>query len=81
MDRRIRTYPAVLGMDSITLEEMESVKLMNRIDSKYVTTDDKLDLLLERAAREGYRACIIAAPATKGSRPQLRSLSTSKGTL
>lgn len=37
MDRRIRTYPAVLGMDSITLEEMESVKLMNRIDSKYVT--------------------------------------------
>ena len=60
MDRRIRTYPAVLGMDSITLEEMESVKLMNRIDSKYVTTDDKLDLLLERAAREGYRACIIA---------------------
>lgn len=59
MERRIRTYPAVLGMEPITLEEMDSVKLMNRIDSKYVTTDDRLDLLLERAAREGYRACII----------------------
>ncbi|MGN0202642.1 MAG: polyphosphate polymerase domain-containing protein [Candidatus Cryptobacteroides sp.] len=60
MERTIRTYPAVLGMEPITLEEMDSVKLMNRIDSKYVTTDDKLDLLLERAAQEGYRACIIA---------------------
>ena len=60
MDGSIRRYPAVERMEPISLEEMDSVKLMNRIDSKYVTTDDVLDRLLERAAAEGYRACEIA---------------------
>lgn len=60
MEACIRTYPAIVDMKPIPLEEMDSVKLMNRIDSKYVTTDDKLDRLLEMAAERGYMACLIA---------------------
>lgn len=42
-------------MAPITLEEMNAVKLMNRIDSKYVTNQATLQLLLEAAAAAGYR--------------------------
>lgn len=40
----------------ITLGEMESVKLLNRIDSKYLTNEQTLERILEDAARAGYRA-------------------------
>lgn len=40
------------GFDRITLEEMGKVKLMNRIDTKYVTTLDRLLQLLVRAREE-----------------------------
>ena len=40
--------------EPITLEEMKSLKLMNRIDTKFVTTRDRLMLLLELAQGE-YR--------------------------
>jgi len=40
----------------ITLEEMDSVKLMNRIDTKYLTNEATLEKILEDAARAGYRA-------------------------
>ena len=40
--------------EPITLEEMKSIKLMNRIDTKFVTTRDRLMLLLELAQGE-YR--------------------------
>ena len=41
---------------SITLEEMDSIKLMNRIDSKYLTNEATLVQVLEDAVRAGYRA-------------------------
>ena len=41
--------------EPITLEEMSGIKLMNRIDTKFVTTRDRLLLLLDMA-RDEYRA-------------------------
>ena len=38
----------------ITLEEMSSVKLMNRTDTKFVTTGRKLEQLLEMAQQDYY---------------------------
>ena len=38
----------------ISLEQMSGVKLMNRTDTKFVTTLDRLDLLLEMASRDYY---------------------------
>lgn len=48
MERLIETYRA------ITLEQMSGIKLMNRIDTKFVTTVPKLMQLLEMA-RDSYR--------------------------
>ncbi|MBR5700637.1 MAG: polyphosphate polymerase domain-containing protein [Bacteroidales bacterium] len=39
----------------ITLTEMDAVTLMNRIDTKYVTTVPVLEELLRQAAQRGYR--------------------------
>jgi len=44
------------GLAPITLEEMESIKLMNRIDSKYLTNEAHLVEILADAAQAGYRA-------------------------
>jgi len=49
MDSVIMTY------DPITLDEMSGIKLMNRTDTKFVTTVDRLKLLLT-LARNDYRA-------------------------
>ena len=49
MDKIIRTY------DPITLDEMSGIKLMNRTDTKFVTTVDRLMLVLSKA-RDEYRA-------------------------
>ena len=49
MDSIIRKY------DPITLDEMSGIKLMNRTDTKFVTTVDRLKLLLA-LARDDYRA-------------------------
>lgn len=46
-------------MPTITLEEMRSVKLMNRIDTKYVLSEREVITLLERTKSEGYRVQII----------------------
>ena len=48
-------YKILEEMGSVTLEEMSSVKLMNRIDTKYVTKEATLQRLLEAAAAAGYR--------------------------
>ncbi len=40
----------------ITLEEMDSIKLMNRIDSKFLTDESHLQEILKAAAKAGYRA-------------------------
>lgn len=47
---------AVENIPAISLEEMDSVKLLNRIVSKYVTDVSTLVLLLEDARTSGYRA-------------------------
>jgi len=49
MEQILRTY------DPITLDEMSGIKLMNRTDTKFVTTIDRLKVLLT-LARDGYRA-------------------------
>ena len=49
MDTIISTY------DPITLDEMSGIKLMNRTDTKFVTTVDRLKLLL-MLAHDDYRA-------------------------
>ncbi len=49
MHEIIRTY------DPITLDEMSGIKLMNRTDTKFVTTVDRLRLLLA-LAHDDYRA-------------------------
>ena len=42
-------------MGGITLDEMNAVKLMNRIDAKYVTNEATLLRMLSAAAAAGYR--------------------------
>lgn len=46
---------AVEPIPSITLEEMDSVKLLNRIDTKYLTSEDILVGVLHDALAAGYR--------------------------
>ena len=54
------SFAEVLGkMQPVTLEEMDSVKLMNRIDTKYLTNELTLLGVLEDAAQAGYRALTI----------------------
>ncbi len=42
--------------ESISLEELDSIKLMNRIDTKYITNESVLLEVLKDAAAAGYRA-------------------------
>ena len=57
MNTSQKTLESVLDTISpILLGEMDSVKLMNRIDTKYLTKVDTLVHVLEDAARHGYRA-------------------------
>jgi len=43
----------------ITLSEMDTIKLMNRIDSKFVTNENVLLDILRDAQAEGYRALVV----------------------
>ena len=45
---------ALNSLDSISLEEMSGVKLMNRIDTKYLTTVPVLERLLNVASKDFY---------------------------
>lgn len=42
------------GFSSISLEEMGKVKLMNRVDTKYVTTVEKIETLLREATDDYF---------------------------
>ena len=42
----------------ISLEEMDSIRLMNRIDTKYLTDESTLAKVLEDAGAAGYRALV-----------------------
>lgn len=55
----LNTLPLWQCMRPITLEEMGSVKLMNRLDTKYVLTEEEAMTLLNSAAAQGYRIQII----------------------
>ena len=46
IDKRLRLY------ETISLEQMKDVRLMNRIDTKFVTTRQRLLSLLEMAASD-----------------------------
>ena len=46
-------------MPTITLDEMRSVKLMNRIDTKYVLSEEEVLRLLHKVLEAGYRVQII----------------------
>lgn len=46
-------------MRPITLDEMRGVRLMNRIDTKYVISDEEVITLLGEAAKRGYRVQTI----------------------
>ena len=46
------------GFAPITLEEMDGVKLLNRIDTKYFTNEATLVKVLEDALAAGYRALL-----------------------
>ncbi|MBR1526146.1 MAG: polyphosphate polymerase domain-containing protein [Prevotella sp.] len=48
IDKRLRLY------ETISLEQMKDVRLMNRIDTKFVTTRQRLLSLLEMAASDYY---------------------------
>ena len=47
---------AAAALPPITLAEMDGVKLLNRVDTKYVTSEAVLLQLLARAKEAGYRA-------------------------
>ena len=46
------------ALQPITLEEMNSVKLMNRVDAKFLTSEATLRSVLQDAAAAGYRVLV-----------------------
>ena len=56
---RLNSLPIWAHMATITLDEMRNVKLMNRIDTKYVLSEDEVLTLLEHMAECGYRVQVI----------------------
>lgn len=50
---------ALQQMPSISLDEMNAIRLMNRIDTKFVTSAGMLLRVLQDASRRGYRVCEI----------------------
>lgn len=53
-------FPALGAMRPISLDEMSSVSLMNRTDTKFVTSAQVLVRILEDAVEAGYRVCEIS---------------------
>jgi len=66
METPLEKLPVWDRMGTITLDEMDSIRLMNRVDTKYVTTEEKLLQILDDAASQGYRACIIKGERVTG---------------
>lgn len=55
----LNTMPLWRDMASITLDEMRDVKLMNRIDTKYVLSEAEVLDMLHSAEKCGYRVQVI----------------------
>ncbi len=47
-------------MEPITLDDMRAVRLMNRVDTKYVISDEEVISFIDMAAKRGYRVQTIA---------------------
>lgn len=58
-NKHISLDAALERLSPVSLEEMEAVKLLNRIDSKYLTSESVLLALLSDAAQAGYRALVV----------------------
>ena len=59
----LEALPVLGRLAPIGLEEMDSIRLMNRVDTKYLTDEETLVGILGDAAEAGYRALV-----TNGSR-------------
>ena len=57
-NKHISFVEPLQALRPITLPEMDSIKLMNRIDSKYLTTEAMLLRILSAAAAAGYRVLV-----------------------
>ena len=57
-NKHISFVESLQALRPITLAEMDSIKLMNRIDSKYLTTEAVLLHILSAAAAAGYRVLV-----------------------
>ena len=55
----LNRLPLWQKMTPITLEEMRGVKLMNRIDTKYILCSEQVLTLLHKASEQGYRIQVI----------------------
>lgn len=53
-------FPALSRMTHVTLADLKSVSLMNRIDTKFVTNISRLGKILDDACSYGYKVCEIA---------------------
>lgn len=53
------TQELLSGFDPISLEEMDSVALLNRTDSKYIFSIEQLKEVLKQIERKGYRVLEI----------------------
>lgn len=53
------TFTSIQQMKGISLEELSSVSLMNRIDTKFITTYPVLQRILQDAQQADYRVCEI----------------------
>lgn len=53
--RHISLQEPLTALAPISLDEMDAIKLMNRVDSKYLTDEAHLVEILRDAARSGYR--------------------------
>ncbi len=59
MTKSVEGFRALGQIGPITLGEMDCVKLMNRVDTKYLTSVGVLERVLEEALRQGYRALVV----------------------
>ena len=74
--RHITIDEAVESFRPITLEEMDSIKLMNRIDTKYLTDEATLAQVLSDAAESGYRALVAGGTMVSPLHPWVMRSST-----
>lgn len=65
-DTVLENLPLWETMGTITLDEMDSIKLMNRIDTKFVTNRARLLDILGEAAAQGYRVNVIDGHTVQG---------------